>query len=337
MLKQAVFSIIQCSGLNTWLRARSRHAFRIVTYHGVDAQHHPVVNFDRLQISPELFARQVESLARTYRVVSLADAIQGFLSGQGWPERGLAITFDDGYRNNLEVAAPILQRLGLPATFFVTAGFVDGRARAWWYDLRESVAATRSTELLLPGEPARDLRTLAARRAACRALEWAWSVLPEEDRATRMAGLQEVTQTTNQPLRYPFMSRDEVSRLAGLGFQVEPHGDTHCSMLAEGTTRVQEEVEKSAAFIGEVTGRPARCLAWPYGHQPATHALAESALQRAGLTAAVSVATGFNDGQADRVALRRWDMHGGYSVAAMQARLSGFTSWIKPEDHLYAS
>ena len=71
MLKQAVFSIARFSGINRWLRSRTRSAFRVVTYHGVDEQDHPVVNFDRLQIKPGLFTRQVESLARTHRIVSL--------------------------------------------------------------------------------------------------------------------------------------------------------------------------------------------------------------------------------------------------------------------------
>ena len=42
------------------------------------------------------------------------------------PPRALAITFDDGYANNATVAAPILQRLGLHATFFIATGFLDG-------------------------------------------------------------------------------------------------------------------------------------------------------------------------------------------------------------------
>lgn len=331
MLKQAVFSIARFSGMNRWLRSRTRSAFRVVTYHGVDEQDHPVINFDRLQVNPGLFTRQVEALARTYRVVPLREAVQGFLAGRDWSEGALAITFDDGYLNNLEVAAPILQRLGLPATFFVTPGFLEGRARPWWYDLRELVAAAPATELLLPGEPARDLRTVAARRAACRALEWAWAVLPEEDRQRRLAQLQESVQVAPPALRYPFMSGAQVRRLVEQGFEVEPHGDTHCSLLAEGQHRVRDEVQRSAHYLRDLTGREPYCLAWPYGHVPATRALAEEALAAGGLQAGLGVKTGWNDERADRVALRRWDLHGGYSVEAVQARLSGFTSWFRPE------
>lgn len=317
----------RASGLNAWLRARTRRSFRIVTYHGVDEQHEPVVNYDRLHIHPQLFTRHLESMARVYRLVSLREAVEGFLAGRGWPERGLAITFDDGYANNLEVAAPILRRLGVPATFFVTAGFVEGRARPWWYDVREVIAAAHATELLLPGEAAQDLRTTEARRRCCRGLEWAWSSMPEEDRFRRLTDLYAATQIAERPLRYPFMNRDQAQQLARLGFDVEPHGDTHCSMRGESAERVKHEVRRSAEFTRELTGRAPCCLAWPYGHLPVTRDLAEAALTAGGVAAAVSTVTGCNGAEADRLALRRWDLHGGYSVAAVQARLSGFTCW----------
>ena len=331
MLKSCIFTVARFGGINALLRARTGHAFRIVTYHGVDEQDHAVVNFDRLQVEPGHFCRQIESLARAYRIVSLREALEGFLSGRGWPKRGLAITFDDGYRNNLIHAAPVLQRIGVPATFFLTAGFVEGRVRAWWYDLREAIARAHSTELLLPGEPARDLRTMEAKKHCCRALEWAWAGLPDSDRRARLHQLQELCQVPEMPMRYPFLNVEQARRLAGLGFDLEPHGDTHCSLRAESEAKVATEVSASVAFIRSLTGRDPQCLAWPYGHHPATRALMERVLGLSGVPSAVSVATGFNEPDADRFALYRWDVHGGYSLNALQARLSGFSSKFRTE------
>ncbi len=148
----------------------------------------------------------------------------------------------------------------------------------------------------------------------------------------RLNHLQDVCQVPPMPLRYPFMSRDEVVRLSGGGFDVEPHGDTHCSLRAETPARVMREVQDAAAFTRSVTQREPCCFAWPYGHVPATRSLAESALASAGLSAAVVVTTGLNDHRADLLALRRWDIHGGYSLDALQARLSGFSALLRPED-----
>ena len=60
-----------------------------------------------------------------FSVLPLDEAVRRMRAGT-LPERALAVTFDDGYADNLQVAMPILNRLGLPATFFIATGFLDG-------------------------------------------------------------------------------------------------------------------------------------------------------------------------------------------------------------------
>lgn len=315
-MKALVLRTLHCSGLVALERRRTRAAFRIVTYHGVDERDHPVINADRLQTPPALFARHVESLARQYRAMELGQAVRFFLEHGRWPERGLAITFDDGYRNNLEQAAPILKRLGLPATFFVTASFIEGRSRPWWYVLRQALA-DRSESVV---------------RAAADALklEEEWRPLSESERAERLAAL--IGDETPANLYYPFMNRDEVAQLAGLGFDVQPHGDEHLSFRGETADRLKTEIESSAKFVREVTGRAPWGFAYPYGHLPALREPVEAILQQCGLQAALSTIEGNNDAGADRWALRRWDLHGGYSVPAVSVRVAGLRRRFARED-----
>lgn len=302
---------MQCSGLLALERRRTRSEFRIVTYHGVDERDHPVVNMDRLQIAPELFARQVEALARQYRVMELETAVRFFLEHQRWPERGLAITFDDGYLNNLEQAAPILRRLGLPATFFVTSSFIEGRGQPWWYILRQTLAKRGGSSSELASEAVR--------------LEREWRPLSESERARRLSDF--VGTSGLGSLYYPFMNRDQVKKLFGMGFDVQPHGDAHVSFCGESLERLKPEVEASAGFVRSITGRAPWGFAYPYGHLPSSREPVETVLQDAGIVAAVSTTEGNNDAVADRWALRRWDLHGGYTVPAMSARVAGLTRW----------
>lgn len=85
---------------------------RILTYHSVGARVHD------MNVTPADFAAQMEWLAAHVRVISLRDAADG--------NEGVAITFDDGYRDNLTHAAPVLRRLGLPAACFVVSGRLGG-------------------------------------------------------------------------------------------------------------------------------------------------------------------------------------------------------------------
>jgi peptidoglycan/xylan/chitin deacetylase (PgdA/CDA1 family) len=99
---------------------------RVLGYHRVSPDR------DLLAVSPELFRRQLE-LALEWQLVPLSlseviDRLDGPIDG-----RYFAVTFDDGYRDVLENAVPILRELEIPATVFVSTGVVDGVARFSWY------------------------------------------------------------------------------------------------------------------------------------------------------------------------------------------------------------
>ncbi len=86
---------------------------------------------DGLTCKSEKFVAFCEFFQRHFNVIPLSEQIEGSRSGRGIGG-SLSITFDDGYRDNWEVAAPILRSLGLPATFFVTTGFIGTQIVPPW-------------------------------------------------------------------------------------------------------------------------------------------------------------------------------------------------------------
>jgi peptidoglycan/xylan/chitin deacetylase (PgdA/CDA1 family) len=99
----------------------------VVAFHRVNASG----DSSGLTVSPVLFERFCRLFAQYFEVVPLSKFVERLEKKQ--PVGGmLAITFDDGYRDNYEVAAPILQQLGLPATFFVTTGFIETETVPFW-------------------------------------------------------------------------------------------------------------------------------------------------------------------------------------------------------------
>ena len=81
-----------------------------------------------LEITPEWLEHKIlEYRQRGYTFVSLGD-----LSSLT-TKRFICITFDDGYRDNYSLAYPLLERLGVPFTVYVTTGFIDNRLPMWWY------------------------------------------------------------------------------------------------------------------------------------------------------------------------------------------------------------
>lgn len=104
----------------TGIYARNfRSKMVIVTFHRVNDW----MSQDGITCGIERFERFCEFFQRHFQVLPLSKQIAGCRESQNMGGT-LSITFDDGYRDNFEVAAPILRRLGLPATFFVATGFI---------------------------------------------------------------------------------------------------------------------------------------------------------------------------------------------------------------------
>lgn len=112
-----------------WRPDRMRHAQQgvVVAFHRINASK----DSSGLTISPELFERFCDFFSRYFNVVPLS-ALVARLEKRESIGGMLAITFDDGYRDNYEIAAPILKRFKLPATFFVTTGFIESDVVPAW-------------------------------------------------------------------------------------------------------------------------------------------------------------------------------------------------------------
>lgn len=97
---------------------------------------------DKMVVTPDAFAAQLDYLARNdYRVVRLSD-LKGFLEGkQALPKRSVIITIDDGYASNHRYAYPLLKRHGFPATIFLYTDFVGAGDALNWAQMKEMLAS----------------------------------------------------------------------------------------------------------------------------------------------------------------------------------------------------
>jgi len=126
------------------------------------------------RISPQMFERQMAYLRRHRNVVPLSQLLATIAAGETPPARTVCLTFDDGYLDNLTVAAPILQRYELPATLYLATGYVT-RSQAQWADELYCLVRQRTRDVLaierlglavdwsVPGQAAAARRLLHAR------------------------------------------------------------------------------------------------------------------------------------------------------------------------------
>jgi len=115
----------------------------VLMYHSVmeEPERH-ATTLGNIIISAKNFRRQMEVLARDYNPLSLNDALQFIQGHKQLPAKPVVVTFDDGYRDNAEVAAPILNQLDIPGVFYVTVSSIDRAMPPWVAKLRYAFSTT---------------------------------------------------------------------------------------------------------------------------------------------------------------------------------------------------
>jgi peptidoglycan/xylan/chitin deacetylase (PgdA/CDA1 family) len=201
------------------------------------------------------FRAQMELLARDYKPVSLAEVVQKLNTTGSLPKRSVVVTFDDGYTDNYEVAMPILNQLGIPATFYITVDCVEHRKLPWPSRLRYAFRSTKASAWTDASQKSWDLRTPESREQA---------YLASCDDCCQRAGIAQeefVTSVENQlQSRVPddfsslMMSYEQARGLARNGHIVGSHTMTHPNMahinesdaeveLAESKRRIEAELK----------------------------------------------------------------------------------------------
>lgn len=250
-------------------------------------------------------------LRRWFNVVDLHRAIAQLHLGT-LPERALAITFDDGYADNLEIAAPILVRHGLTATFFVATGFVDGSCM-WNDGVIECVRACRHDAIEVSdasgGVRRLPLATVQDRRAAIEELISRFKYLPRVDRDAAVNEL--ARRCAVAPPRGLMMSAMQLRGLRDAGMALGAHTVNHPILRTLADAEGLKEIADSKVYLESLLDEPVPLFAYPNGKPDVDYdARAVEWVRRAGFEAALTTQPGVGDDQADLFQLPRftpWD------------------------------
>jgi peptidoglycan/xylan/chitin deacetylase (PgdA/CDA1 family) len=262
------------------------------------------------------FRAQLDLFARHANVVPLGEALRRLADGDPLPPRALAITFDDGYRDNLHLAASELRARGMPATFFLVPRLIDRAVRPWWEVLAWAVGCARRERAEWRGTTLR-LDSAASRAAAAREVA---RELKRVDRAERERAVDDLVARL-APGAAPdfgelFVDAAEARRLAALGFEIGSHSAWH-SILSRETPEVQrEDLAGSRAELEALLDRPVRLLAYPNGTAAANGPETTDAARAAGYAHAVTTRNGLNTGATPPYELRRFVVYPERGTAA---------------------
>jgi len=231
-MKKRAKQALLASGVLRLAGKLRRKGAAILMYHSVLDDPSLVVDSLGGMIHPRaVFEGQMELLAREFHPVTL-EQVARFVQGEGdLPERSVVVTFDDGYVDNFEMAMPILDRVGVPATFYVTVDCVENRRLPWPSRLRFSFRKTSLHSWTDESAKTWDLSSESAREKA---------YLAVCDRVAQMAGvnLESYVSSVEASLdaRLPetsgelMMNWEQVRGLAEHGHIIGSHTMTHPNM-----------------------------------------------------------------------------------------------------------
>ncbi|WP_158501735.1 polysaccharide deacetylase family protein [Vitiosangium sp. GDMCC 1.1324] len=239
-MKQGVKALSFYLGLHpaSWKLGAGEAA--VLFYHKVERR--PLDVWGEPVLDVHEFERHVAYLAREYRPVSMSELIAGLRGQTRLPHRAVVLTFDDGYRNNLYLVAPILARYGVPAMLFVTTGLIGGNQWMWAYELEELFSRFAPEEIRQAcGDPV--VARLCALGLEPRALMMACvEHLKDLPHPVMLALVERLRSAFPLPVNDEnrFLSWNEVRELRRQGFEIGAHTETHPIL----TRLPLEEVER---------------------------------------------------------------------------------------------
>jgi peptidoglycan/xylan/chitin deacetylase (PgdA/CDA1 family) len=296
-----------------WVRNRFVRGALILLYHRVaELPTDPQL----LCVTPGHLAEHLDILRKEYSPIGLRELAEGYQQGN-LPHRPVVVTFDDGYFDNLANAKPLLERHEIPATVFVTTGYI-GRQREFWSDELERLLLQPGTlpptvRLTINGKPYQwNLSDAASYSEEAFERHRAWNVLtkhvsgprqalygeihqlmrhlPDEEQRNILdtllawAGIEPIVRSTHRTLSANELLSMSEGRLIDIG----AHTVTHPVLSSFPPVVQRTEIRGSKARLEDILGQSVTSFAYPYGFRSDYSDETVAAVKQAGFHRACS-------------------------------------------------
>jgi peptidoglycan/xylan/chitin deacetylase (PgdA/CDA1 family) len=317
MIKSLAYRVGAFAALPRLLqRAFAPGSAAVLMYHAVTRK--PLAVEDWCFIGERSFREQMLYLKQHCQVVPLGELPQAIASGSARPL--VALTFDDGFRNNFSVAFPVLQELGLPATIFLATDFIGSDDTLWFCRINEALTQTTLRQLDWDGQSF-DLSDATARARAHARFQAHLKQFPHPELLARTALLiRALGDVPGKPIApdspYRMLAPEEVRQMADSGL-IDFGGHTCSHAILSGLTEAQRsrEILASMASVERLSGRPCTLFAYPNGRIIDYGACDLQTLRGRDTRLAVTTVTGPNDASVPLLEMRRYMVGPGTSAA----------------------
>lgn len=271
-----------------------------------------------LEVTPDFLRATLSHLSsRDIDIVSMDELHERLVQGN-FDRRFAAFTLDDGYRDNLEFALPVLRDFDAPLAVYVASDFAEGTGRLWWTALEAVIANTDQVDAQIGNSVLRlDATSPAAKQAAFDRLhDWLRALPGEHDLKREIEALCARYGVDIAALcRSLCLSWDEVKRLAADPLvTIGAHSISHCNLARQSEEIAAQEMAVSKLRIEHALQAPVLHFAYPYGDREAAGNREFALAAAAGFKTAVTTRPGmlFAESAGQMAALPRVSLNGNY-------------------------
>ena len=285
-----------------FIKRRRQNVLQILIYHRVNDEYDPF-----FPATPRrAFEAQMEYLASRYFPCSLDEAVLR-LQSRDLPDNAVAVTFDDGYRDNFLQAYPILRRARIPATIFLSTGVIGTDQVLWFEKVFTAFRQTqqpfyKSVDERMAPMP---IRTLAEKQRTLREVLTYLRGLPDQERQKAVTAVLERLDVAVGTIPGLMLSWDEVREMSDNGVHFGSHTVTHPILSRISPAQLRHELADSKRVIEEQVGKPVISFAYPNGKRADYSPAVKRMLQEAGYRYAVTTEPGNNSGGDELFELKR--------------------------------
>lgn len=238
----------------------------ILLYHRVSPGDVPWL-FEVPPVSPEAFETQLQYLRSHYEVMPLNDLVQNTFIEKHSGRRIASITFDDGYKDNLSYAFPLLRKYHAPATIFLTTAPIDSRDLPWWDKIGYALTCAKNHRLSLGELGDYSLEDASQRRAIAHKIIRRLKTIPEERKnrlvedAIRDSGVEISDELTEETM----MTWQDIRAMHNEGISFGAHSVSHPILTNMPIERAASEIRESKSQIEKRVDQIVDFFAYPNG------------------------------------------------------------------------
>lgn len=241
-----------------------------------------------------------------------------------------ALTFDDGYADNLHAALPICQRYRVPMSTYVTTGFVQRTHVAWWHLIEHLITDNAEIQIGLKGYPTTfECDTLSRKQKTFDQLAQILTIAPGDDQTAFIEDVGERYGGNPKACAESlFLNEAELQKFAREEYaDVGVHGVSHRALASLNADEVERELRESTEYLTSITGTLPRHLAYPYGSPNSVSNREFDLAKRHGFTTAVTTRHGcLTKDEQNLLALPRIPLFPTDTESSIRCKLSGLTT-----------